>query len=516
MAESKENMGIPSPSGDAYGDYLLEIANEADKRHFKAVVPGPIPGTMALSMDTDLTVYRVLRENGNLIAFTVPASTFLVSTRDGEPGSLPEHERGGVESPLYLYTTVVEMPKESELITESEIGEDGVEVTHVKGRKDGEQMQFTVKMLPIAPDDGTGPLTMLEAALWAGFKDKKLELMADGGPTEEIDVLFDEIIGLTAYLSKIDRWNQKAIKPEPPKQDTKKPTTHIQPISKVADKVTEVMSGEAVLLDVSGGNEAKRSVLTSLSLNYDGDDLELSRPMAAYDKEIHDAVATLYVAGNRTFTARQVYQTMTGVNSKPSKKKLEEIEASLDKQRRTFVTLDWSKELRGKTTEIDGETVTADQCHLETYMLNAKKLTIRTAKGNEVVGYSIAEPPVLYQHAITTRQLISYPQALLEATSAVASNTNTNMLMRSYLITRIKTMTRPGAKIAKQIRYDTVFEKAGAEPKERKDKARLVKTIKRYLDAFVKEGLIARWSEYEAKGSSHEKAGVTITTKRAR
>lgn len=516
MADSNGYRIMPSPLEDAYGEYLLEIANKATERHFKVVGLGPIPDTMALAMDTDLRVYRVLRDSGNVAAFTVPASTFLVSTRDGEPGSMPEYESGGVESPLYLYTTVVEMPKESELITESEIDENGVEVTHVKGRKDGGQVQFTMKMLPIAPEDGTAPLSLLEAALWAGFEDEKHELIANGGPTEEVDVLFCEIIGLMAHTLEMDRWHKEIKKPELPKQDTKKPTTHIQPISKVADKVTEIMSGESILLDVSGRNEAKQSVLTSLSLNYDGDDLEISRPMAAYDKEVHNAVATLYVAGNRTFTARQVYQTMTGVSSKPSKKKLEEIEASLDKQRRTFVTLDWSKELRGKTAEMDGETITSDQCHLETYMLNAKKLTIRTAKGTEVAGYTIAEPPVLYQHAITTRQLISYPQSLLEATSAVASNTNTNMIMRSYLITRIKTMTRPGAKIAKQIRYDTVFEKAGAEPKERRDKARLVKTIKKYLDAFVKEGLIAGWSEYEAKGSSHEKVGVTITTKRAR
>lgn len=491
-----------------------ELFQESMHRHFTKHGAGPIPGSQAVSTDTDIYVNRWDEDEERVKALTLEAGTFLLMEDPDVPGSLSvitDRRVGEERSAIYLYSMAITgFPDESELETVTEIAEDGTEVRHIKGRADGQPVQFKMSVEPVAPEGGR-PISLLEAYLWAMVGD-----VAQEGDEEFTNAIAHEALSMAMLEAETNPWPPESRKPKLPKQDTKKPTTHIQPISKVADKVTEVMSGEAVLLDVSGGSEAKRSVLTSLSLNYDGDDLELSRPMAAYDKEIHNAVATLYVAGNRTFTARQVYQTMTGVNSKPSKKKIEEIEASLDKQRRTFVTLDWSKELRGKTVEIDGETVTADQCHLETYMLNAKKLTIRTAKGNEVMGYSIAEPPVLYQHAITTRQLISYPQALLEATSAVASNTNTNMLMRSYLITRIKTMTRPGAKIAKQIRYDTVFEKAGAEPKERKDKARLVKTIKKYLDAFVKEGLISGWSEYEAKGSSHEKVGVTITTKRAR
>lgn len=502
MAESTEHKSIG------------ELFQESMHRHFTKHGAGPIPGSQAVSTDTDIYVNRWDEDEERVKALTLEAGTFLLMEDPDIPGSMSaiiDRRVGEAGSAIYLYSmAITEFPDDSELETVTEKAEDGTEVRHIKGRADGQPVQFKMSVEPVAPKGGR-PISLLEAYLWAMVGD-----VAQEGDEEFTNAIAREALAMAMHEESLNPWPPEPMKPELPKQDTKKPTTHIQPISKVADKVTEVMSGEAVLLDVSGGNEAKRSVLTSLSLNYDGDDLELSRPMAAYDKEIHNAVATLYVAGNRTFTARQVYQTMTGVNSKPSKKKLEEIEASLDKQRRTFVTLDWSKELRGKTTEIDGETITADQCHLETYMLNAKKSTIRTAKGNEVVGYSIAEPPVLYQHAITTRQLISYPQALLEATSAVASNTNTNMLMRSYLITRIKTMTRPGAKIAKQIRYDTVFEKAGAEPKERKDKARLVKTIKKYLDAFVKEGLIAGWSEYEAKGSSHEKVGVTITTKRAR
>ena len=491
-----------------------ELFQESMYRHFTKHGAGPIPGSQAVSTDADIYVNRWDEDEERIKALTLKAGTFLLMVDPDTPGSMSaliDRHVGEAGSAVYLYSmAITEFPDDSELDTVTEVAEDGTEVKHIKGRTDGQPVQFKMSVEPVAPKDGR-PISLLEAYLWAMVGDVEQE-----GDEEFTNAIAREALAMTMHEKSLNPWPPEPKKPDLPKQDTKKPTTHIQPISKVADKVTEVMSGEAVLLDVSGGNEAKRSVLTSLSLNYDGDELELSRPMTAYDKEIHNAVATLYVAGNRTFTARQVYQTMTGVNSNPSKKKIEEIEASLDKQRLTFVTLDWSKELRGKTAEIDGETVAADQCHLETYMLNAKKLTIRTAKGNEVVGYSIAEPPVLYQHAITTRQLISYPQALLEATSAVASNTNTNMLMRSYLIMRIKTMTRPRAKIAKQIRYDTVFEKAGAEPKERKDKARLVKTIKKYLDAFVKEGLIAGWSEYEAKGSSHEKVGVTVTTKRAR
>ena len=513
MAESKENMYEISPSEVAeLTAELTSLSKKAAIDHFRYGPAGLIPGTMGFTSDVDIRISRITPDGNSAVYFVLPANMYLLTTEKDMAGSLENLKEidGDLRSTVYLYSLVAELPDDGSVITETEVKEDGRTVVHAKSGTDGKAVQLRANVKPVGVD-GDRPVSVLEACLWAAIGDVRAS-----GDEDKAAKLTTVALLITSSVAEAIPWPPENAEPALPKQDTKKPKTHIQPISKVARKLIGAENGTSYLVNSTGDNEAKQSVLTFLSLSYDGDDLEISRPLTGYDEEIHNAVATLYVAGNRTFTARQVYQTITGSKTNPKKEKLAEIEASLDKQRRTFVTLDWSKELRGKTAEIDGETITADQCHLETYMLDADKTRIKTAKGTVVNGYVLARPPILYQHARTTKQLISYPQALLEATATVASKTNTNMLMRSYLIMRIKTMTRPGAKLVKQIRYDTVFEKAGANPKERKDKARLVKTIKKYLDAFVKEGLIAGWSEYEAKGSSHEKVGVTIETKPAK
>lgn len=295
-----------------------------------------------------------------------------------------------------------------------------------------------------------------------------------------------------------------------PKQDTNKPTSHVQGISKVSDKITEIINGETVFLDMGGRNEAKESVLTSLSLSYDAEGVQISKPMTPYDREVHNAVATLWAAGNRNITPRQVYQTMTGASGKPRQSAIANVEESLDKQRRTFVSLDFSKELRGRTAEFDGEVVTADQCRFETNMLNADKAIVTTVNGRENIGYIIKDAPILYYHDCTTRQLISYPQRLLEETSKVVSMTPKNILIRSYLLARIKQMSRKGSKQSKNIRYDAICEAAGISGTNRTERKRAKDTAKKLLDAFVQQGFIAGWTEYSSSGSTHKALGVTI------
>lgn len=349
------------------------------------------------------------------------------------------------------------------------------------------------------PDE---PLSLSELVIWSALYDAH-----ESGDLEKYERMRRTAYGIPEPPEEVQPLEAHKL----PKQDNKPVKQHTQGISKVSDTITEIVAdGEPYTLLVGGKNEGQ--VKTQIALSYEDEGMAISKPMAAYDREVHNAVATLWAAGNATITLRQVYAAMTGSKSAPAPTAIKAIEFSLDKQRRTFVRLDYSEELRGKTAEFDGETVTADQCHYEAYMLNADKVTVLTAKGNEVTGYQIARPPILYQHDLTTKQIISYPQSLLEATAKVASNTETNISMRSYLIRRIKTMSRKGSRLSKQIRYETVFEAIGRQPETRKAKAAMVKTICSYLNAFIGQGLISGWEEYE-QGSSHEKVGVTIATK---
>ncbi len=294
------------------------------------------------------------------------------------------------------------------------------------------------------------------------------------------------------------------------RQDTNNPQTHYQGISKVSNRITEpvLMSGATAEVGVGGKNE--RDITTSLILSYDSEDVRLSKPLTPLDREVHNAVATLWAAGNRTITPLQVYRTMTGKSGKPRPGALADIVESIDKQRRTFVKLYFGEEMRGRSVTFEGEEFTPKECRIETYMLDADKVTVVATNGRELDGYSINRAPVLYQHDSMTKQVVSYPQRLLEATSSVASMTGRNVLIRSYLIKRIE-MMRPGRSMkSHHVQYDTILSEIGLGSATRTERSRVVQTVKRLLDAFTAAGFIAGWSEYRDTGSSHRLLGVCI------
>lgn len=325
--------------------------------------------------------------------------------------------------------------------------------------------------------------------------------------------MFAGIVGTVAMVETAQARVKDATdgtRAELPRQDTKRPTKHVQTLSKVSTDISKVENGETVRFDMSGKNEAH--VYTALSLNYEGEDISLSKPINPYDESVHNAVATLWAAGNRTITPTQVAKVLTG-KDKPGAGSISDATASMDKQRRTFVTIDFSAELRGRTGELDGEKFTAEQCVQETYMLDATKTRVTTARGNEVVGYTLNSAPILYLHDMMTGQITSYPQSLLKATAKAVSSTQTNITMRDYLIGRISRMKNPHSKTARNIVYDTVFEHIGRGGASPKDRRRMIESARSILNALESEGFMAGWSEYTESGSSHRTKGVTIKTK---
>lgn len=359
------------------------------------------------------------------------------------------------------------------------------------------------KLVPIRIEGREDPISLSEAAGWAAINDAE-----ESGDSDRAHRLFKTLYNIPD--KPVETTGAALIK-----QDTNKLTEHVQGISRVAEQWRNIpTTGEQVSIRATGKNEA-REVLSHVILTHEENGAILNRPMTGYDKEVHDAVASLWAAGNKNVTARQVYQAMTGSTSKPSAAMLEKVEESVDKQRRTLVKIDFSQELRGKTAEFDGEQITPDSAYIETYMLNAVKGVVLTTNGKRITGYELKDAPVLYRHDKTIRQLISVPQTLLEETSRVASNTETNILIRSYLIKRIKTMNRNGQKLSKRIRYESVYKAIGNETDNRTQRKRMNETVRTYLDAFVDSGFIAGWTEYKDPGRSHKLLGVTISTKQA-
>lgn len=459
----------------------LHEAMSAALREHVTPTSSIVPQFGALSLDRDVR----LRPYGK----TLHKGIYLATPTDGPTDS----------TKIELFVMSVDMTALEQLAEESraeaeEAGlietverEDGV--TEVRSKVPG---SISVRIDPLTVGEAEEPLTVAEVGMW---------LAVDIAEEEDAERFrrFRELLG-------------KGAETDIPAQDTNAIVTNVQGNSRVSDVITDVENGKPIRVNMGGKDEAKNSVLTLLSLTYEDENVKISRIMTPFDREVHNAVATNWAAGNRTITLRQVYQAMTGSHSKPSNTMLESIERSIDKQRRTFVTLDFSAELRGRKAEFDGEEVTADGCHFETYMLKADKLTVTTVNGMEKVGYQISEAPVLYRHDRTTNQIVSYPHKYLSSASKVASNTETNILMRSYLLRRIKVMSGKSAVSSNhRIRYESVYSAAGKDSPNRIESSRMRKTIRAYLDAWVADGLIKGWREYKSGGSSQKIVGVIIT-----
>lgn len=290
-----------------------------------------------------------------------------------------------------------------------------------------------------------------------------------------------------------------------PKQDTVKPRTQIDPNSKLANKITLLANGETVNLDVSGPQE-KRAVTTVVTLEYEGDGIELAKPMTQYDREVHNAVTTLWKAGNTSFTARQVWHTLTDTDAKkpPSREQMARIEESIDKQRFTRAVVDFTEEARGRELTLDGEPVTAYK--IDAYMLNAEKHTIETANGRTVEGYTITRPPVLYQHASIFGQVVTYPMRYLKAAGSVGKNSEENIVIRKYLLRRIG-MAKGKGHASKRIKYSSVYDKAGIAEPDKKQRKRINDFVVSCLEALAKEGAIKGFTEYK---EGRARAGVDL------
>lgn len=348
-----------------------------------------------------------------------------------------------------------------------------------------EELLFTMEPYTL---EGREPfVTLGELSLWAIH-----QWFKDNGKDSPVPVFLYKIFPTLYPESE-----------EPLKQDVYPVVSHVAGLSKLTAKITEIPNAETYNIDVSGKNEG-RKVYTSIRLDYDDSSVSLSKPMDAFDREVQDAIASLYAAGNLVITPPQVYRAMTGApnSRRPSNRMLEEIEASMDKQRRIMAVIDYSEELRGRL--LDGESITKTK--LEHWMIDASKVTVVTAKGTKSVGYQIHAAPILYEHDKRTRQITSYPMELLEATASVASNTRRNTLIRAYLIKRIQQMKNHSC--PKQIKYETIMANIGEAGAGREAKKAVMEATRSYLDAFRKEGFIKAWKEYRA---AREKAGRTIT-----
>lgn len=292
---------------------------------------------------------------------------------------------------------------------------------------------------------------------------------------------------------------------------TKAPKQWITPIDKVSSKAFDgegtlynkkLISDKKLIGVEVGGRKSKKEILSMVSLDFSDKAIQISgkKELTPYDRDVHDALVTLYVDGdNKYITPQMIYKTMTGnQETKLTPKQLEAINNSLNK-------LMYSK-LVIEASNAECEAYGFDKWTYEGTVIQGEKATARV-NGVIVEVYHLLREPALYTYASLKNQISRLDIKLLN--SPVNKNEE-NITLQSYLLRRINGIK--SAKISTTILYSTIYEQldiqASSDGALRKKKLKVRNTVKKILDYLKAQDFIKNYTE---NTNGQEVKSITIS-----
>lgn len=278
------------------------------------------------------------------------------------------------------------------------------------------------------------------------------------------------------------------------------------PNSKVVNDIIKFSDNDALIELKTNKSSSAKEISAYYTLSYASDDISISKNLTSYDREVYNAVTSLYVAGNIVITPPQVVRCMLGMTSqeKPTDTQIQEVIQSIDKMRSTLIEINATKQIEHLKPHIDGKKVTK-------YVYNDNLLNLRgtniIAGGNDVFGYLIKEVPILYEYSHNVNQIISFDPKLLDTRKATR-NTKEIISIKGYLLRRISTMKNTkSSSHSNRILYNTVFENSGIDCEDKNQLKRYRDNIKKILAQWVEEDFITYFIDYKIGKSI---AGIEI------
>lgn len=236
------------------------------------------------------------------------------------------------------------------------------------------------------------------------------------------------------------------------------PAKFVIPNNKLANTMTRgvIDIGKITLEESRRG--AKKLIETTCILTYEGDNVHLSgrQPFTEYDRNVYNAVSSLYVYGDQSHvvTPAMVYRAMTGLtdSEKPTAGQLAAVTRSLDKMRFIRARIDCTAELQARRITLNSKQINGGE--IDTYLLTADAIKVQ-AGGQTVRAYRIIKTPILYEYAAAVKQVLTLPASVLDVKEisevtidgakkltigARLPNTESRILIKGYLIRRIEGM----------------------------------------------------------------------------
>lgn len=258
--------------------------------------------------------------------------------------------------------------------------------------------------------------------------------------------------------------------------------------SRVANELRHLSPNEEHTLTV--GRKGNQLVEIKTTINFNDKNIQFSNnaTISAYDKIVHDAVCSLYTAGNEIFTPEMVYRAMNGMVESEfvSPKSIKMIVESLEKLRVTDIAIDYTEQLR-----MTGSNDVFDLARVSGAMLMMQKVTV-SAGGVTKWAYRIVASPILYEYSKLLKQIIPIPLQLLN-TKETTRSTDTVIIIRQYILQRVELMkNKKNSMHSKIISYESIYELLNT-PDDRKLRATIRSQTERLLDNYVNIRYIQRY-----------------------
>jgi len=294
----------------------------------------------------------------------------------------------------------------------------------------------------------------------------------------------------------------------------KYPTAFLTPTDKISNKAFEgtLNSSEKIGVEVIKKTKNREPIYAMVSIDttkLKGITISGKEELTPYDREVHDAIVTLYVEGKTIYiTPNMIYQAMTGRHGSHCSKNQESmINNSITKLMFSHVIIDAAAE-----AAIDNRVT---RTLFDSNAINAKRVSI-TINGKESKAIKILDTPILFDYAQQKNQIGRFNMKLLDTPNNKNEET---IILEGYLRRRILAMrkSKDDSKLSNSIKYETVYKQLDisfsdevirSEAALRKKKLKVRESVKKALDYFKKEGFIKTYSETITKGV---KDGVSIS-----
>ncbi len=272
--------------------------------------------------------------------------------------------------------------------------------------------------------------------------------------------------------------------------------------SRVANELRHLSPNEEHKLTV--GRRGSQLVEITTTINFNDKNIQFSgnSSITAYDKIVHDAVCSLYSAGNDTFTPEMVYRAMNGMIESEfvSSNSVKMIVDSLEKLRLTDISIDYT----GQVRMINPDNA-FDTARVSGSMLMMRKVTVSTG-GVTKWAYQLVSSPIVYEYSKLVKQIIPIRLELLN-TKETTRSTDTVIIIRQYILQRVELMKNKKNNMnSRLIAYDSIYELLNT-PDDRKLRATIRSQTERLLDNYVGKEYIAG---YEVVRRGRAITGVLI------